>query len=113
MVSDFIDEKSGYLSLTQEEYDRAKQIDPNIWIQARCYLEYEHGESREGYWNSDRFMEQIKMAVKIAEIKYPKSENWKHVRVFDHSSCRAAMLDALDVNKMNVKPGGKQRIMRD
>ena len=34
--------------------------------------------------------------------------------VFDHSSCHAAMADdALDVTKMNVKPGGKQRIMRD
>ena len=102
IVSDFIDEKSGYLSLTQEEYDRAKQIDPNIWIQVRCYLEY--GESREGYWNCDRFMEQIKMAVKIAEIKYPKSENRNHVWVFDHSSCHAAMPDdALDVRKQNER----------
>ena len=34
--------------------------------------------------------------------------------MFDHSSCHAAMADdALDVNKMNVFPGGKQRIMRD
>ena len=91
MVSDFIDEKGGYLSMTEEEYDRVKQTDPNIWIQARCYLEY--GESREGYWNSERFMEQIKVAVKIAETKYPRSENWKHVWVFDHSSCHAAMPD--------------------
>ena len=30
--------------------------------------------------------------------------------MFDHSSCHAA---TLDVGKMNVKPGGKQRIMRD
>ena len=34
--------------------------------------------------------------------------------VFDHSSCHAAMADdALDDNKMNVNPGGKQHIMRD
>ena len=32
--------------------------------------------------------------------------------MFDHSSCHAAMADdALDVNAMNVKPGGKQRII--
>ena len=31
-----------------------------------------------------------------------------------HSSCHAAMADdALDANKMNVNPGGKQRKMRD
>ena len=36
------------------------------------------------------------------------------VWIFDHSSCHAAMSDdALDVNKMDVKPGGKQRVMRD
>ena len=34
--------------------------------------------------------------------------------VFDHSSCHAAMADdAVEVSKMNVKPGGKQRIMHD
>ena len=46
----------------------------------------------------------------IAEIKYPKEDGWRHVWVFDHSSCHAAMADdTLDVNKMN----GKQRVMRD
>ena len=34
--------------------------------------------------------------------------------MFDHSSCHAAMADdSLDVNHMNVNPGGKQRVMRD
>ena len=112
MVSDFIDEKNGFLRLTQEEYDQAKQSNPNIWMEARTLLEY--GENREGYWNSERFMNQIKMAVKIAEIKYPKCDNWRHVWTFDHSSCHAAMPDdALDVNKMNVNPGGKQKVTRD
>ena len=33
---------------------------------------------------------------------------WRSVWVFDHSSCYAAMADdALDVNTMNVKAGGK------
>ena len=112
MVSDFIDEKNGFLRLTQEEYDQAKQSNPNIWIEARAYLEY--GENREGYWNSEKFMNQIKMAVKISEIKYPKCDNWRHVWIFDHSSCHAAMPDdALDVSEMNVSQGWKQRIMRD
>ena len=59
-------------------------------------------------------MAQMEKAVEIAEVKYPKSSGWRHVWFFDHSSCHAAMADdALDVNHMNVKPGGKQRIMRD
>ena len=40
MVSDFIDEKNGFLRLTQEEYDQAKQSNPNIWMEARTLLEY-------------------------------------------------------------------------
>ena len=53
-------------------------------------------------------------AIEIAEIEYPNEDGWRHVWVFDHSNCHAAMADdALDISKINVKPGGKQRIMRD
>ena len=51
MVSNFVDEKNGFLHLTQEEYDQAKQSDSNIWIEARTFLEY--GDNQEGYWNSE------------------------------------------------------------
>ena len=47
MVSGFINEKNGFLHLTQEECDQAKQSNPNIWVEAQAYLEY--GENREGY----------------------------------------------------------------
>lgn len=39
MVSDFISEH-GYLALTMEEYDRVKNSDPSIRLQAREFLEY-------------------------------------------------------------------------
>ena len=112
MVSDFIDEFDGFLALTEAQYDAAKVSNPGIKKYAQEFLEY--GEAREGYWTRDRFVAQMERAVQIAEIKYPKSSGWRHVWVFVHSSCHAAMADdALDVNHMNVKPGGKQRIMRD
>lgn len=112
MVSDYIDEFNGYLALTMDEYQEAKKKDPTARMQARTLLEY--GEAREGYWTSDKFMEQMEKAVKIAETKYPKQDGWRLVWVFDHSSCHAAMAeDSLDATKMNVKPGGKQRVMRD
>ena len=63
MLSDFIDEKNGFLVLTQEEYDRVKLIDPSMKMYAQQFLEY--GESKEGYWTSEKFMSQIKQAVKI------------------------------------------------
>ena len=112
MVSDFIDERNGYLCLTQEEYVRAREADSTIQMQARCLFEY--GEAKEGYWTCEKFIQQMRKAIKIAEFKYPKSEGWRHVWIFDHSSCHAAMADdSLDVSKMNVNPGGKQRVMRD
>ena len=112
MVSDFIEENNGYLALTQAEYDEAKKSDSSAKMYARQLLEF--GENKEGYWTSDKFISQIRSAVKIANIKYPKSSGYKIVWMFDHSSCHAAMADdSLDVNHMNVNPGGKQRVMRD
>ena len=112
MLSDFIDEYSGFLAFTDEEYERAKTMNPSAKKYSRAFLEY--GENREVYWTRDKFMEQMKLAVDMAEFKYPSADGWRHAWVFNHSSCHAAMADdALDANKMNVNPGGKQRKMRD
>ena len=35
-----------------------------------------YGEGKEEYWMSEKFMEQIKSAVKIVERKYPRAEGW-------------------------------------
>ena len=74
MVSDFIDEHNGFLALTDEEYEAAKQANPSVRKYAREFLEY--GESREGYWTSEKFVQQIERAVEISEVKYPKSDGW-------------------------------------
>lgn len=100
------------MALTDEQFKEAKKCNPSIKKNAREFLEY--WENREGYWTCDKFVKQMERAVDIAEIKYSKEDGWRHVWVFDHSSCHAATADdALDVNKMNVNPGGKQRVMRD
>ena len=59
-------------------------------------------------------MLQMEVAIKIADVKYPKSDGWNVIWVFDQSSCHKAMAeDALDASKMNVKPGGQQPKMRN
>ena len=59
-------------------------------------------------------MKQMERAVRIADFKYPKSDGWRCVWKFDHSSCHTCVPeDALDVNYMNVYQGGKQRVMCD
>ena len=73
---------------------------------AREFLEYD--EAKDGYWTSDKFIKQIKKAIKITDIKYPKSEGWRDVWVFDHSSCHAAMADdSLDVKRMSNVEGNR------
>ena len=112
MVSDFITEKDGYLRLTEEEYQVAKEKNPGIRKAARQLLEY--GESREGYWTSEKFMKQIQIAVEIAEAKYPKEQGYRLFWIFDQSSCHTAYAeDALNANKMNARPGGQQPLMHD
>lgn len=112
MVSDFVDERHGYLAMTNEEYQNASNDDPAITKGARQLLAY--GENREGYWTCEKFVHQLEAAVKICEFKYPRADGWKWIWVFDQSSCHTAMAeDALDVSKMNVGPGGKQPKMHD
>ena len=112
MVSDFITEE-GYLRLTEEEVIRARaKHGDKFWREARELLEY--GESKDGYWTSERFLKQMDEAVKIADIKYPRSEGYRVNWLFDHSSCHNAYSeDALNATHMNAKPGGKQPCMRD
>ena len=113
MVSEFIEEKDGYLALSDEQYEfEVTNNDQDIEKSALAVLEI--GEHREGYWNSDRFMEQVGKAVKIADVKYPPSQGYHHVWCFDHSCGHTAFAeDALIASKMNKGPGGKQPKMRD
>jgi hypothetical protein len=111
MVSDFIDEHNGFLCLTDTEHQIASASNSNFPKAARALLEY--GAGKEGYWTSEKFMNNVRDAVAIASFKYPPGRNtlcW----IFDQSSChRAYSEDALNVNNMNVHPGGAQALMRD
>ena len=53
-------------------------------------------------------------AVKVAEAKYPKGDEFRLFWVFDQSGCHTAYADdALNVNRMNAKEGGAQSVMHD
>ena len=111
MVSDFVDEFNGLLTLTEEEFERGRLMYPNLKKKARVLLKY--GVESEGYWNNEKFIKQVEDVIKIVNIKYPK--NYYNVFwFFDHSSGHTAFAeDALNVNRMNVKLGGAQPRMRD
>ena len=112
MISDFVDERNGFLQLTDAEYEEAQKTTPTIKKEARVYLEY--GEGKEGYWTSARFMTQMKDAVAIAEFKYPRAKGYRLHWIFDQSSCHTAFAEeTLNAFRMNAKPGGHQPKMRD
>ena len=111
MVSDFIEEHGGYLRLSDEEYESAKDSHPGLWKEARQLLKL--GAEYEGYWDSEKFLNQVEHSIKIAEIKYPR-ESHSLVFLFDQSSGHTAFSDdALNVNRMNVRPGGAQAKLHD
>ena len=88
VVSDFIEECSNdYL-----EYDGE---------QARLLLETQ----TEGYFDSPKFLKQVSKAIDIFEHKHPHAQG---VFIFDNAPChRKCSEDSLNVNRMNVGPGGK------
>ena len=91
MFSDFIDEKNGYLKLT-DEFQIAKAT-------ARKY-----GKEHEGYWTTEQFLSLLKTAVTIAQMKYPRDQGYRMYIVFEHSSYHGTSAsDALDASKMNAK----------
>ena len=111
MVSDFVTECNGLLQLTDEEYRLAAEANPSIRKYARELIKF--GAGNVGYWNSARFLIQMKRATAIADIKFP-SNKFSKVWLFNPSSGHCAFKeDALNVNRMNVNVGGAQPRMRD
>jgi len=111
MVSDFIDEHSGFLRLSSEEQQLARLSQPNLPDTARVIFKF--GAQGDGYWNSEHFIAQVDKAMKIAEFKYPSTDNTL-LFLFDQSSGHCTYSDdALIAHKMNVSDGGKQPFLRN
>ena len=93
MVSDFIEEVNGFLRDGEN--------------MARVLVETQ----RDGYFTNDHLMKQVENAVKNFEKVHPDAQA---VFLFDNApSHKKVPDDALNVEKMNVGPGGKQPVMRD
>ena len=63
MVLEFIEEKDGYLALSDEQYE-FEVTNSGDGVEKSSLAVLDIGENREGYWNADRFMEQVAKAVK-------------------------------------------------
>ena len=65
IVSDFVDEHNGLLS--DREFLAGREKYPNLKQEARVLIKY--GAESEGYWNSDKFIAQVKEIIKTVKIK--------------------------------------------
>lgn len=76
MVSDFIEEHGGYLQLSDKEYKSAKNS-PLTQVcgkrEGSCSSLGLH--EYEGYWDREKFLNQVEHSIKIAEIKYLKESH--------------------------------------
>ena len=92
-VSDFIEEAGGeYLKHGGEE--------------ARLRLETQ----TEGYFDNEKLLVQVDKAIDIFEAKYPAAQA---LFLFDNAPSHKKCSDeTLNAEKMNVRPGGKQPVMR-
>ena len=93
MVSDFIVEGYGYLKDDNSE--------------ARLLLETQ----KDGYSNSEMFLAQVETAIDTFSRRFPDKVG---IFIFDNApSHRKFPEDSLNATAMNVRPGGKQPVMRD
>ena len=76
-------ELDGLLQLSINEYRKTADSDPSIRMCAWEIIKL--GLENNGYWNNARFLKQMDMALKIADIKYP-SDKYSKAWVFDQSS---------------------------
>jgi len=111
-VSDFISKTIGRIRLTPEQISEQLLLHPNLWLasfKARKIIY--PGKGFDDWWDLKQLIKQIKMTISIFEIT---NRNCVTIFVFDQSSAHEGFAeDALNVNHMNVNPGGKQKRLHD
>ena len=113
MVSDFTCEKTklGRVALTEEELEKHQQLpkDHQLRVTDARRIIYP-GKGHDNWWDMKQLNSQVQDMLDIFEYMLP---NCIAVVVFDCSSAHEAFAqDALNINKMNFKPGGKQLKLR-
>jgi hypothetical protein len=111
-VSDFICETTGRLALSEEQLAQQATLPPDQQFKVTDAREIIYpGKNHDANWDLPQLQTQMVHAVDIFEFLHP---NKVAVFVFDCSSAHEGLAaNALNVNNMNVKGGGKQSHLRD
>ncbi|KAF9225674.1 hypothetical protein BS17DRAFT_765486 [Gyrodon lividus] len=110
-VSGFIVEQSGWLALSENEQLENEAIPADQHLESINGQEIIYpGKDHNGFWTGEHLIEQVKKMIPLFEHKFPNAV----AEFFDQSLAYGAFAkDALNAKEMNVRPGGKQRIMHD
>jgi len=111
-VSDFICETIGRIKLSEEQiHEQLKLPDERRLAVFEARKIIHPGKGFDAWWDLTQLIEQLRNTISIFGHTHPDCVG---VFVFDRSSAHEGFAeDSLNVNSMNLNPGGKQKKMRD
>jgi hypothetical protein len=107
-ILDFIYETIGWLKLSDELIKEQLKLPEELHLPSveACKIIYP-GKGLDIWWDLPQLLQQIKHALAVFEHTYPDCVG---IWVFDQSSAHKGYADnALNINSMNINPGGKQK----
>jgi hypothetical protein len=107
-ISDWISERTGRLALSDEQVAAQANLPESQRLRVTDARRIIYpGKNHDGWWDLKQLMDQTHDAVDIFEYLHPDKVG---VWVFNCLSAHEGLAaDALNVNNMNVNPGGKQK----
>ena len=111
-VSDFICETIGRIKLSEEQIHEQLALPAELCLAAFEARKIIYpGKGFDAWWDLTQLIEQVRKTISIFVYTHP---NCIGIFIFDWSSAHEGFAeDALNVNSMNLNPGGKQKKMRN
>ncbi|KAG1815092.1 uncharacterized protein BJ212DRAFT_1447403 [Suillus subaureus] len=111
-VLDFICETIGFLtlSMTQIEEQMKLPLESHLCSFTACHIIYP-GKNHNAWWDLKQLVENVKDAIDVFEHTNPRMVA---IFVLDCSLAHEGLApDALNINNINIGPGGKQKSLHD
>lgn len=107
-VSDFICESIGRIKLSEEQINGQLELPLDHHLAAfKARKIIYSGKGKDTWWDLKQLVEQVRVTIMVFEYTHPGCIS---IFVFDRFSAHGGFAeDALNINSMNLHPGGKQK----